>query len=458
MEQFTEGSEAARHTAHLLRTSRIWLAVGVSVLLVDCLIVASSFREISSADYWVAHTHEVIEQSQQLQFDLRNADALARAYLLEPLPAARTVFDETDREVPGHFATLMSMTEDNGAQQQRLAALEPLLHERITDLSAEMDLRDKSGLAAAEKLREANQQKHLSSRIQAVGTAIETEERRLLAEREGIRHKRLTEALAGTAISSILILAALLVGPMEVIASAKRLMEADRSLEASATELRRLTGRLITSQEDERRRIARNLHDDLGQNLAYLAIDLGRLAEGVADRALLERLQRLKKKASDTAHLVRATSHELHPSTLDDLGLPAALEEQCAEFEERTGIATHLEVRNDAENTDSEVSRCIYFVVAESLRNIGKHAGASTAMVKLETDSSGLRATIADDGAGIDIKAPRGHSGIGLTTMRERLRLVGGAMSIRRAEVRGTVVEIAIPRGEATTSGTGAMD
>ena len=187
-------------------------------------------------------------------------------------------------------------------------------------------------------------------------------------------------------------------------------------------------------------------------NLAYLSMDLGRLAEAGAGAAQPERLLRLKKKAGDTADLARAISHELHASTLDDLGLSSALEEHCAEFEERTGIATSLEFRNGADPTDSEVSRCVYFVVAESLRNIGKHAGASKATVKLEADASGLRTTVADDGIGIDDNAPRQQAGIGLTTMRERLYLVGGTLSIRRAEERGTVVEIVIPRAAVVQS------
>jgi len=422
------------------------------VLLVNGLIAAWSFSEIDSADYWVTHTHQVLEQSQQLQFNVKNADALARAYLLEPVPAARTAFNETVHEIPGQFAALKALTTDNGAQELRLSALEPMLRERITDLAAEMDLRDKSGLAAAEKLREQNQQKHLSPRIQLVCTTIEAEERRLLAEREETRHTRKIEALVGMAASLVLILVALSIGHVEVSASTKQLIEADRSLEASAAELRRLTGCLLTSQEDERRRIARNLHDDLSQNLAYLSMDLGRLAEAGAGAAQPERLLRLKKKAGDTAALARAISHELHASTLDDLGLSSALEEHCAEFEERTGIATSLEFRNGADPTDSEVSRCVYFVVAESLRNIGKHAGASKATVKLEADASGLRTTVADDGIGIDDNAPRQQAGIGLTTMRERLYLVGGTLSIRRAEERGTVVEIVIPRAAVVQS------
>ena len=327
------------------------------VLLVIGLIAAWSFSEIDSADYWVAHTHQVIEQSQQLQFNIKNADGLARAYLLEPVPAARTAFDETVREIPGQFNTLKTMTKDNGAQQESLVALEPMLHERVTDLAAGMDLRDKSGLAPAEKLREENQKKRLSTRIQAQCTAIEDEEKRLLADREEIRHSRKNEALAGMAVSSILILIALLIGPVALNASTKRLMESESSLEASAAELRRLSGRLITSQEDERRRIARNLHDDLSQSLAYLSMDLGRLAEDVSDPALPERLQRLKKKAGDTADLARTISHDLHPSTLDDLGLSSALEEYCAEFQDRTGIVTTLEFRNGAEQTNGAVSK-----------------------------------------------------------------------------------------------------
>jgi signal transduction histidine kinase len=323
-----------------------------------------------------------------------------------------------------------------------------MLQERVADLVAVMNLRDKSGLAGAQQFFQAKiQQKHLSARMQDVSTAIEAEEKRLLSDRESIRHARVIEALAGTAASLILIWIALLVGPVQLSASVKRLMEADRALEASAAELRHLTGRLITSQEDERRRIARNLHDDLNQNLAYLAMDIGRLAEHTADPALPEQLLRLKKRAVDSAALVRTISHELHPSALDDLGLPVALEEYCAEFEERTGIATTLECRNIPEQLSSELSSCIYYVVAESLRNIGKHAGASSAAVTLESDTEGLRATVTDDGMGIDEAALREHSGIGLRTMRERLYLVGGSISVRRSKVRGTEVEIHIPHG-----------
>lgn len=442
------GSGAAHHSAHLLRTSRVWFAVGVLVLLVNASIAVWSFREIDAADYWVAHTHVVIEESQQLQFDMRTADAPARAYLLQPSVTARTAFNEAVRAVPGQFAKLRSVTGDNSLQQQRLAELEPLLRERIADLSAEMDLRDKSGLAAAEKLREQNLKKRLSPQIQGTCESIEADERRLLAEREDVRHTRKNEALAGMVVSSVLILIALLIGPMEVGASTKKLIEADRSLEASADELRRLTGRLITSQEDERRRIARDLHDDLSQNLAYLAIDLGRLAEGSAEPGVQERLLRLKKKAGETADVVRAISHELHASTLDDLGLAVALEELCAEFEHRTEIRTSLEFRNGADEISNAVSRCVFFVVAESLRNIGKHSGASTATVNVEGDASLLRATIVDDGVGFDAKSPREHSGIGLTTMRERLYLVDGTISIRRGEERGVVVEIVVPRDD----------
>jgi signal transduction histidine kinase len=450
---FTEGSEAARYIAHLLRTSRIWFAVGVGVLLVHGLVAAWSFGEINAADHWVTHAHAVIEQTQQVQLDLRNADALATAYLLDPNPTARTGFDETVHEIPGQFAALQTMTKNNSGEQQRLAALGPMLNERETDLAAEMDLRDRSGIAVAEKLREENRLKHLESRIETACATIEAVERQLLAEREKIRHKRLIEAFAGMGLSSALILAALLIGPAEVSSTTKRLMEADRSLRSSAAELRRLTRRLITAQEDERRRIARNLHDDLSQNLAYFAMDLGRVAGTAEEPALRERLLQLKMKAGDTADLARAISRELHASTLDDLGLPAALEEQCTEFQQRTGIATKLDIRNVPDHPDSEVSMCVYFVVAESLRNIAKHAGASKATVKLEADVNELRAAIADDGAGIDEKAPREHSGIGLTIMRERLYMVGGTMSIRRVEERGTVVEIAIPRGAAGNDG-----
>lgn len=442
------GSAAARQAAQLLLTSRIWLGVGILLLIMNGMIAAWSFQEIDSADYWVTHTHEVIEESEHLEFDLRSADAIVRAEILRPSSTARPAFDAAVREVLQHFVSLKSMTGDNASQQKILTALEPQLHQRISDLTDIMELREKSGMGPAEALREKNQDKGLSGQLQTATTSIETEERHLLAQREQERRKRQDDALVGMALSSALLLIALLVGPLAVNASTKRLMAADRALEASEEELRRLAGRLLTSQEDERRRIARNLHDDLSQSLAYLSMDLGRLAEKAGDPGLPERLLRLKKKAADTANLARTISHDLHASTLEDLGLAAALEESCQEFEERTGIVTRAEFRNIGEDINTDVASCVYLIVGEALRNVGKHSSASKATVSLAADDSGLRGMVSDDGVGIAGKTPQGPSGIGMTTMRERLYLVGGMISIRRGKERGTVVDFFIPAGE----------
>jgi PAS domain S-box-containing protein len=208
-------------------------------------------------------------------------------------------------------------------------------------------------------------------------------------------------------------------------------------------DLRNLSGQLMTAQDDERRRIARDLHDDLSQKLAYVAIDLGRIGMKPEAAPLIDDIRPLQARATEASNTVRHISHELHPSVLDDIGLDAALEQFCSEFEQRTGIATEYLCRDVPEPLSPEIARSLYHIAQESLRNVSKHSQTESVRVTLEYSDSVLRLTVKDEGIGLS--ADRTGRGIGMVAMKERAHLVNGKVSIASEHGQGTEVRVEVP-------------
>jgi len=219
----------------------------------------------------------------------------------------------------------------------------------------------------------------------------------------------------------------------------------EQAIRQQGEDLRALTGRLMTAQDDERRRIARDLHDDLSQKLAYLAMDLGKLANKPTSQEMLNSLRSLQRRAGEAAESVRHISHQLHPSILDDIGLEAALEENCEEFEERSGIRTHFLGRDVPESLPGEVASSMYHIFQESLRNVSKHSKASEVFVTLEAANGVLRLSVRDEGVGLAPAPAKSSSGIGIMGMKERAHLVNGKVSIESRAGEGTEVNVTVP-------------
>lgn len=214
------------------------------------------------------------------------------------------------------------------------------------------------------------------------------------------------------------------------------------------SELRSLAGRLMAAQDEERRRIARDLHDDLSQKLAYLAMDLGKLVNKSSDPQTLDTLRNLQRRAGDAADTVRHISHELHPSVLDDIGLEAALEQYCEEFQERSGIQTEFSSEGVPDSLPREVASSMYHIFQESLRNVSKHSQAEEVFVTLSCSDGVLQLTVRDEGVGLGTTA-KAKSGIGIVGMRERAHLVNGTVSIESEVGQGTEVSVSVPLGSA---------
>ena len=217
--------------------------------------------------------------------------------------------------------------------------------------------------------------------------------------------------------------------------------------ELAEQSLRQLTGRLISAQEEERSRIARELHDNLNQRLGLLAIQLRRLHNSLAekDHELMEQLDQIRRETDEISEEVHRLSHNLHSSILENLGLVPAVRNLCLEFSRQYGIPVEFEGLKVPSGVSSEVALCLFRIVQECLGNIVRHSHARLARVSLDGDSSKIRLIVEDDGVGFDPGAQQDKPGLGLVSMHERLRLVNGKINVRSSQSMGTRIEAWVP-------------
>lgn len=218
----------------------------------------------------------------------------------------------------------------------------------------------------------------------------------------------------------------------------------EEELRRTQKELRALTASLFTSQEEERRRIARELHDDVSQRLAMLANEFEHLRQHIpANPAeVREKLEALRGRTETLSEDLRRISHALHPSILEDLGLATALRSLVSEFAEREAMPANFTHRNVPPNLSDNVTSALYRITQEALRNIAKHAGRTHVRVSLIGADSSLRLVVRDLGEGFD---PTEGRGLGLISMEERARLIGGTFKVTSALGEGTTVQVHVP-------------
>lgn len=211
--------------------------------------------------------------------------------------------------------------------------------------------------------------------------------------------------------------------------------------------LAELSGRLITAQEEERKRIARELHDDLNQRIALISIELAQLSEnGAGDsNEVRTRLSQIQRKVVEISTTIHRMSYELHPSKLDHLGLAAAINSFCSELAQSRGITIHFEPETVPRVISRDAMLCVFRVVQEALQNAAKYSGADEIHVTLTGSDSLVECCVNDDGEGFVTTSDKMTKGLGITSMQERVRLVRGEFSITSAPGRGTRVKVTVP-------------
>ena len=222
-----------------------------------------------------------------------------------------------------------------------------------------------------------------------------------------------------------------------------RLRASFRSLLERVEAERRRSGRLVLrAQEEERKRVARELHDEVNQALTAVLVRLEALSQA-APEALAGELREAKALASRAMEELLGLARQLRPTALDDHGLAAAVHGQVRRFAEQTGIDARLTTSGDPERLSGDGQLAVYRVVQEALANAARHAGATRVDVELASGGDGAELRVRDDGRGFDPAAERG--GLGLEGMAERARLVEGALWVRSAPGAGTEIDLHVP-------------
>lgn len=244
-----------------------------------------------------------------------------------------------------------------------------------------------------------------------------------------------------------------IVGAVVVFKDTTERKRAEAQLQDSLRRLRNLSGRLEGIREEERGRIARELHDELGVGLTCLKIDLSRLGGLIGERLaprhrakVEEKVRGMKEQVDSTITSVQRIVAELRPGVLDDLGLVAAIEWQCRDFQRRTGIACRCTVSHEDLRVDPEHATAVFRICQEALTNVTRHAQATEVQVRLEDENGGLILQVRDNGRGIPHDRLADAKSFGLLGMRERAGLLGGDVQIATREGSGTTIVLRLPR------------
>ncbi len=228
-----------------------------------------------------------------------------------------------------------------------------------------------------------------------------------------------------------------------------RLARSFKGLLDSIEAERRRGGQLVLrAQEEERRRLARDLHDEVNQALTAILLRLEALSQDAPPQQAAE-VAELKRLAAEAMEELQGLARQLRPTALDDHGLVPAVEAQLRRFAAHTGVETRLRVTGDLSRLDDDAQTAVYRIAQEALANVGRHAAATCVELELASSGAGTELCVRDDGNGFDAARPSsgngGGAGLGLKGMAERARLVGGELDVRSAPEGGTTVTLRLP-------------
>jgi len=432
------------------------LAIGFGILVV--LIAALGFGAIRRADTIYAEVENAQESYLQneafrrgIVTDLYLADILVRDYLLDP-----------SSDVQSHRQELLN-TRDS--LQQRLDHLSEVVGEtdspRLARLQEEVEgywdsLDPIFEWTPLEKSVQGSvflRRKVLPRRQAVVDLAREmarindqnlSRARQRLQASQQVLHQFLMRMMVFTVGLGIIVA---VLTTYRVAVLERKHDEQTKQIEETQNNLRRLSRRLVQTQERERQALSRELHDEVGQMMTALGMELGHL-ETLRNgnlEALRSRIEEARRLNADAMRAIRDLAMGLRPSMLDDIGIEAALQWQGREFSRHTGVPATVRVDGSLDHLSDAQRTCIYRVVQEALTNCARHAKAKHVLVSLRADQHGVVVVVQDDGIGFNSTAARG--GLGLLGMQERVQELDGTVSITSKRDKGTTIQVELPAG-----------
>ncbi len=435
---------------------RLWPLVTFSFAVIVVLVAVFAWslsRKAFAIDQQAGSAHQQYQHADDAITNIR-ADVYRAALLSHDIPSS-----ERPPELRDQLASIRedSETEANrldnllkASQHDSVQSLKRLLHSFWRSLEVPTKGLEDFGSAGSnadkrQDLRDAVL--NIAEQIDALNEAsIHDQEAETSDNRQALRRFALRSTILLVALSVCVALASIM-----YLARLEHRSEMERCrLEATEGELRHLSQQLVKAQEEERKSISRELHDEVGQLLTGLRMELGTLSSNAEPTIFAERLDSVKGLAEGALRAVRNLALLLRPSMLDDLGLGPAVQWQAKEFSRRLKIPISVDIDGALVDLQETYRICLYRIVQEALTNITRHAHASTVSIKLAHNRHSVEATIRDDGQGFE---QRRGKGLGLVGMEERVRTLHGALTIKSAPGAGTEVCATLPLNQEESNG-----
>jgi len=436
------------------------LAVGFGTLL--ALITLSGLAMLRTtrhiyAEIWSLydHYHRSAHTLNELRNQVHLSGVLVRDYLLDPSHLTAGLYREQLLEIRSSMTKELEelrglLGPEDAPKLERLReeldrywdSLDPLF-----EWTPRQKLAFSSLFLRQQVLPRRNAVLELARELRQLNEASMERQRRQIDRKHSELPRQLGRMLAATLLLGVIVS---VVSIHRIYALEQRTEQEWRRAERAERELRRLSQELVRAQEEERKSISRELHDEVGQMLTALRVELRNLEElrQAPDEQFRERLEDARRLAESALRTVRDLAMGLRPSMLDDLGLGPAVQWQAREFSRRYGVPVTVAMDGKLEDLPERQRTCVYRVVQEALTNCARHAHARQIRVTIHGREDSLIVTVQDDGVGFDPGEAAGR-GLGLLGIQERVRELGGKVNIFSQPGRGTLLTVEVPlRGE----------
>jgi two-component system NarL family sensor kinase len=428
------------------KKAQVAFASAVMLLFLSGLATYFTISRLLESEKWVIHTLEVRATLGDIDSAFVRAGRARSAFVISGSDDFLREFEASVPEIPGKFQQLRELIQDNPKQQELCSRLEDVTNRRVALLHESVELKKQ---APQNQQGQADLDRRgipLASEMTVVTQQMRAEEQRLFQLRGIATHRLFIVAVVTLAIAFILALELLAVHYRLLSAELTAREDAEGTARQSEESLRRLTGRLLQLQDAERRKFSRELHDSLGQYLTGVKMNLEMFGSQRKESLLAEAIQLLDQSIAET----RTISHLLHPPLLDEAGLSSAAKWYVEGFAQRSGIEVNVTLPDEVRHLPKPVALGLFRVLQESLTNIHRHSNSTKAEVAVELLPDHVALTVRDYGKGIapvlleNFRASGTNSGVGLAGMRERIRELGGQLTIRTC-APGTLISVSLP-------------
>jgi signal transduction histidine kinase len=462
---------------------KVAIAFGMALACVAAVgtLQYQTVRRLSEDNDRVTHNQNVLRELDTVRGRLSRVDAFAQSFAATGEKSDLRSYQQATADLKQQLQELEQLTADNSVQRDKLKALDQGVNDSIRAIRAETDAKRERELSPAKLLPLEGTIRKSRSSVQALSSDVEAEEFRELREwseqAQAANHQTHLLIWTGCLIAGVLLACAgvgLYVDLRErgkaeasravayealeqtnerLKTEVRERTEAQRNLQDSERRMRELSLRLLRMQDEEHRRIGRELHDSLGQYLAALKMGLdgtrSALAANLSTLRALEKLAECGELLDMAIREVRTMSYLLHPPLLEECGLRSAIPSYVEGFSRRSGIQVTVEIAPNFRRLGDDAELALFRVLQESLTNVHRHSGSSTAHVRAALRDGVAILEVADQGTGIAGEPPCEipcKAGVGLQGMTERMRQLGGELRMESSE-RGTTVRATIPRG-----------